>query len=119
MKAWFEKYPNIVHIDSTFKVNVENYQLYISLVQNANLQGVPVVYCLVIGGIKENLEFFYSSMSKNNDLKQTQVVMIDKDLTNIDVLQRYFDKARILLCVSHVLKYLKKRIHAIRILLTN
>jgi hypothetical protein len=27
MKAWFEKYPNIVHIDSTFKVNIENYQL--------------------------------------------------------------------------------------------
>jgi hypothetical protein len=28
MKAWFEKYPNIVHIDSTFKVNIENYQLF-------------------------------------------------------------------------------------------
>jgi hypothetical protein len=46
MKAWFEKYPNIVHIDSTFKVNIENYQL--CLVQNTNLKGVIVAYCLII-----------------------------------------------------------------------
>jgi len=32
MKVWFKKYPNIVHIDSTFKVNIENYQLYICFV---------------------------------------------------------------------------------------
>ena len=73
----------------------------------------------MISGIKENLEFLYSSVSENNSLKQTEVVMIYEDLTNIDVLQRYFDKARILLCVFHVLKYLKNQIHAIRIPLTN
>ncbi|CAF1668593.1 unnamed protein product, partial [Rotaria sp. Silwood1] len=91
MKTWFKKYSNIVHIDSTFKVNIENYQLYICLVQNANLKGVPVAYCLM----------------KLNDLSETQVVMIDKDLTNAGILQDYFDKARTLLCVFHVLKYLK------------
>ncbi|CAF0963335.1 unnamed protein product [Didymodactylos carnosus] len=119
MKAWFEKYPNIVHIDSTFKVNIENYQLYICLVQNANLKGVPFAYCLMISGIKDNLEFFYSAMGKYNDLTQTQVVMVDKDLTNVDVLQHYFNKARILLWVFHVLKYLKNQIHVLKIPLTN
>jgi hypothetical protein len=48
MKAWFEKYPNIVHIDSTFKVSIENDQLYICLVQNANLKEVLLAYCLMI-----------------------------------------------------------------------
>jgi len=119
MKVWFKKYPNIVHIDSTFKVNIENYQLYICLVQNANLKGVPVAYCLMISGIKDYLEFFYSEIGKYNDLTQTQVIMVDKDLNNIDVLQHYFDKARILLCVFHVLKYLKNQIHVLKISLTN
>ncbi|CAF3487097.1 unnamed protein product [Rotaria socialis] len=76
---------------STFKVNIENYQLYICLVQNANLKGMPVSYCLM----------------KLSDLSETQVVMIDKDLTNADISRHYFDKARTLLCVFHVLEYLK------------
>ncbi|CAM4847745.1 unnamed protein product [Rotaria magnacalcarata] len=45
--------------------------------------------------------------------------MIDKDLTNADILQHYFDKARTLLCAFHVLKYLEVQIHALKILLTN
>ena len=32
MREWFIKYPQIHHIDSTFKVNIENFQLYISMV---------------------------------------------------------------------------------------
>ncbi|CAF1325494.1 unnamed protein product [Rotaria sordida] len=75
MKSWFEKYPNILHLDSTFKVNIENYQLYICMAQNANLRGVPVAYCLMTSGNKNNLEFFYSAMRDYNDLQQTQVVM--------------------------------------------
>ena len=34
MRQWFVKYPQIHHIDSTFKVNIENFQLYISMVIN-------------------------------------------------------------------------------------
>ena len=37
MKSWFQQYSNVIHIDSTFKLNIENYQLYICMVQNANL----------------------------------------------------------------------------------
>ncbi|CAF1606765.1 unnamed protein product [Rotaria magnacalcarata] len=119
MKAWLEKYPNILHLDSTIKVNIENYQLYICMAQNANLKGVPVSYCLMNSGNKDNLEFFYAAMRDLNDLQKTQVIMVDKDLTNIDILQHFFDKARILLCVFHVLKYLKSRVHELRIPLTN
>ncbi|CAF4615249.1 unnamed protein product [Didymodactylos carnosus] len=111
MKTWFAKYLNIAHIDSTFKVNIENYQLYVCLAQNANLKGVPVAYSLMTSGNKDNLEFFCLAMSKNNDLTQTQVAIVDKALTNVDILQQYFDKARVLLCVFHVLKYLKNRIN--------
>ncbi|CAF5161272.1 unnamed protein product, partial [Rotaria sp. Silwood1] len=59
------------------------------------------------------------SFKKLNDLSETQVVMIDKDLTNAGILQDYFDKARTLLCVFHVLKYLKVQVHALKISLTN
>ncbi|CAF1309477.1 unnamed protein product, partial [Didymodactylos carnosus] len=99
--------------------NIENYQLYVCLAQNANLKGVPVAYCLMTSENKDNLEFFYLAMSKNNNLTQTQVAIVDKDLTNVDILQQYFDKARVLLCMFHVLKYLKTRINMLKIPLDN
>ncbi|CAF1547887.1 unnamed protein product, partial [Rotaria sp. Silwood1] len=71
--------------------------------QNANLKGLPVAYCLM----------------KLNDFSETQATMIDKHLTNADILQDYFDKARTLLCVFHVLKYLHVQVHAIEIPSTN
>ncbi|CAF0981912.1 unnamed protein product [Didymodactylos carnosus] len=117
--VWFENYSNMLQIDSTFEVNIENYQLYVCLVQNANLKGVPVAYCLMISGNNDNLEFFYSAMSKQNGLTETPVVIVDKHLTNVDILQPYFGKARILLCVFHVLKYLKSQIHVLKIPLTD
>jgi hypothetical protein len=36
-----------------------------------------------------------------------QVVMVDKDLNEIRVLRSYFPKARVLICMFHVIKYLK------------
>ncbi|CAF3460435.1 unnamed protein product [Rotaria sp. Silwood2] len=119
MKTWFNKYSNILHLDSTFKINIENYQLYICLVQNAGLKGVPVAYCLMTTGNKDNLHFFYSAICEDNDITQTQVIMVDKDLTNLDILQEHFPQARILLCIFHVLKYLKIRVHELKISLTN
>ena len=119
MKSWFQQYSNTIHIDSTFKLNIENYQLYICMVQNINLKGVPVSYCLMATDTKENLDFFYSSMRDHNDLQQTQVIMVDKDLKNIDILQKYFANAKILLCVFHVLKYLKLQVNQLKMPLTN
>ncbi|CAF1473774.1 unnamed protein product, partial [Rotaria sordida] len=81
---------------------MENYQLFICLVQNVNFNRVPVAYCLMTTGNKDNLEVFYSTISQHNDLTQAQVAVVDKDLTNIDVL-----------------KYLKIRIHELKIPLTN
>ena len=34
MRQWYIDFGDIRHIDSTFKVNVENFQLYISLTVN-------------------------------------------------------------------------------------
>jgi hypothetical protein len=62
------------------------------LAKNANLKGVPAAYSQKTSG--------------------------NKDLTNVDVLQKYFDKAQILLCVFHALKYFKTQIHVFRIPLT-
>lgn len=37
-----ENFDTIIHIDCTFKLNVENYLLYVILVQDSNWNGRPV-----------------------------------------------------------------------------
>lgn len=53
-----KNYDTIIHIDGTFKLNVENYLLYVILVQDGNCNGRPVAYCLMKNKTNENLEFF-------------------------------------------------------------
>ena len=36
MREWYIKHPEVQHIDSTFKVNIENFQLYTSIVIDPN-----------------------------------------------------------------------------------
>ena len=51
-------------------------------------------------------------MESNNDLSKTEIIIVDKDLTNIDVLKNYFknEKLRILLCAFHSLKYIRQNV---------
>ena len=111
MKKWYQSFPEVVHIDGTFKVNKENYILLVILVQNANLRGVPVALSFIRAESAENLEFVYRCFKETNDLTRSQVVMIDKDLDNVAILPQFFESAKILLCTFHVLKYLKTKIY--------
>jgi len=114
---------DIHHIDSTFKVNIENFQLYIYLVVNQHSRGVPSGYCFMKSATAENIEFFYQQLTGkiiNNeeiqiiheDLSKIQPIVniIDKDLTNIDVLSKYYPDATPLLCTFHVIKWFKSLI---------
>jgi hypothetical protein len=57
---------------------------------------------------KENLEFIYENLNRKNDRYQ-KIVMVDKDLSNIQLILHFFN-AIILLCTFHVVKYLKKKL---------
>lgn len=104
---WFKNYDTIVHIDGTFKLNVENYLLYVLLVQDSNCHGRPVAYCLMKNETNENLEFFYKTFVEYNNVEFVKLVMVDKDLSNLYLIPNFFPNSVTLLCVFHVVKYLK------------
>ena len=105
---WFKKYPSFLHIDSTFKVNIENYLLYVFLGHDSNLRGIPFAFCLMKNETTPNMEFMYDTLTKVFDNNLVEIIMIDKDLQNIDLLRRYFPNSNLLLCTFHVIKYLKQ-----------
>jgi hypothetical protein len=115
MKNWYHQYPEILHIDSTFSINLEKFQLISILAQDNNLRGVPVAYCLMNTDTKENLNFFYENFLKHNNVTKTNAIIIDKDLTNIDLLSQFFNNVQLLLCTFHVLKYVKLKIQKLQV----
>jgi len=46
---------------------------------------------------------------------KTNAIIIDKDLTNIDLLSQFFVNVQLLLCNFHVLKYVKLKIHKLQV----
>jgi hypothetical protein len=106
-REWFEKYPDINHLDATYKICMENFILYIFLAQDKNLAGVPIAFCLMKTETTGNMEFMYKMFSELFDAKKIKVIMIDKDLQNIEILKRFFPHVSLLLCTFHVIKYLK------------
>ena len=106
-KNWFEKFGNLTHIDATYRVNIENYVLYIFLCQDSLLRGLPVASCLMRTEQNENMDFMYESFSEVYDSNKVEIIMVDKDLQNLDLLAKYFPHAKVLLCTFHVIKYLK------------
>lgn len=109
MREWYQNYGHLLHIDATYCVMVENFLLFHSLVQNENLNGVPVAYCFMRSENKENLEFYYEKLNAQVK-KEGQIVMVDKDLSNISLISQFFVNVIILICTFHVAKYFKTQI---------
>jgi len=104
---WFNHYAQMIHIDATYKVNKENFVLYVFLAQDSYKHGLPIAYCLLKSENRENMQFMYDTLEKHLHIDKIENIMIDKDLQNIDFLKEFFPKANILLCTFHVIKYLK------------
>ena len=83
------------------------------MTQNGQLNGVPVAYCFMRSEVDPHLEFFYGKFKEHNEayINKTKVIFLDKDLHNLRMISKFFDYARILLCVFHVLKWLRQRIY--------
>ena len=59
---------------------------------------------------KETLDKIIDVFCEHNDTSQINVIMIDKDLTEISVLESKIPDAHIQICSFHVLKYVKTKV---------
>jgi len=100
--------------------------LHVSLVPDANGKGLPAAYSFMKTSSADNLEFFYqclTGVNSNLDIIDPELAsykpivnIIDKDLTNINLLEKYFPDTRILLCTFHVIKWFKTLLNTKEIL---
>ena len=81
MREQYNKYPEILFVDTTYNVNIEAYPLLTMMVEDGDGRGKPVAYCFQRSETKVNLEKNLDYFCRTNDTSKTKIVMVDKDLT--------------------------------------
>ena len=97
MKEQYQKYPEILFMDTTYNVNIEGYPLFAIMAEDGDGRGKPVAYCFLRSETKDNLEKVLNYFCNFNDTSRTKIVMVDKDLSVINVLKSKLPDANILL----------------------
>lgn len=110
MKQMFAKFPGMIFIDNTYNVCSEGYILNSILAEDSDGSGKPVAYCFMRRETKETVEKVIDMFCEHNDTSKVNVIMVDKDLTEISVLEDTLSHARIQICTFHVLKYFKTKV---------
>jgi len=104
MKAFFDKYPELILIDSTYKLNNVRMPLYVMLCVGPNGESEIVAVFLTASedviALSEQLQHF---KGRNPAWLQIRTVMTDKDMAEREAIQKELPQASLLLCLFHVL----------------
>ena len=93
----------------TFQINVENYCLYAMVVQDRRGKGRPVALGFLATEKAENIKAFFNAFKRaHTQCNLATYFFVDKDYNEITQIQKAFPKATVLLCVWHVLAFVRK-----------
>lgn len=111
MKFNFCSYPEVLMIDATYKLNELRMPLYIMLVVDSNGQSEIVAVFLTASETEEAiLKMAQAFKSHNANWSQTTVIISDKDFVERAVFQREFPEARLMICLFHTLRSLRREV---------
>ncbi|EGZ19477.1 hypothetical protein PHYSODRAFT_376136, partial [Phytophthora sojae] len=84
-----------------------NYQLCTLMIMDQFGNGQAVQHSVIERNADWHMVKAVEHFQSVNDWEMTKVIMVDKDLNEIEVLKSMFPNARILLCHFHVIKWLR------------
>ncbi|XP_049524246.1 zinc finger SWIM domain-containing protein 1-like [Dermacentor silvarum] len=113
MREILEKYPEILFIDGTYKVNIEGYILYSILIEDGGGRGRPVCYAFLRNETTEIVQAMFAKFADFNPfvVSACRVVMIDKDMNELRILTKILPNSEILLCTWHVLHCFQQKVN--------
>ena len=109
MKCMFDKFPELLFIDATYKLNNLRMPLYVYLVEDGNGESEIVALFMVTSENADSIKKMAMIFKKHNsNWKKTSTIIIsDKER---DVFKSEFPQASILICLFHVLRTFRREI---------
>jgi len=119
MRRMFEAYPETVVFDATYKVNNRNMPLFLPLVVDSAGYSQVAAVILTVDERSETLAAAVAHFSDISDkVGDVRCLVVDKDLSAIDVLQSQFTSAAVNLCQFHCLRTFRREITESRMQIT-
>lgn len=111
MKNSFDSYPEIVLLDSTYKLLNFGGVVYLFTIEDSIGSSEIIAVGILIGEIKEYIDWLISTFkNKNNCSSLIKAFMTDKDENMRNVLRHHFPPSKLSLCKFHVFQIFKREI---------
>ena len=82
----YPRYPELILIDATYKLNNLRMPMYILMAVDGNGESEIVALWLVVYEDKDTISHLMDIFEKHNDTTNTKCIMADKDMTEREVL---------------------------------
>lgn len=111
MKDTFEKYPEVIVVDSTYKLNLNRMPLYAMLVIDGNLQSHCVSFFLVTSEDNSTIRDMVQIFKTNNpNWTKTETIITDKDFGERAVFKAEMPGVKLQICLFHVLRTFSREV---------
>ncbi|XP_065918857.1 zinc finger SWIM domain-containing protein 3-like [Dysidea avara] len=109
MNTMFDKFPELLLIDATYKLTELRTPLYVLLVVDGSGNSEIVAIYLTVQENEPSIQKLADVFKKYNaSLRSTKVIMTDKDMTERNVFSREFPDAVMHLCLFYTLRTFKR-----------
>ena len=116
MKETFQRNNQVLFLDSTYRINIEQFCLYAVVVMDENGFGQPAALGFMANEQAATLRMFFDMFKERNPTwNEVSAVFVDRDFTQIAVLEEAIPQASVLICAFHDMKTLKLHISRERI----
>ena len=104
----FSNYYDHLCIDATYNLNINKMPVIIFIVVDGENMSKIVAFCLVKNETKQMTKRVFEYFIKHNPKSYyTKSIMVDKNLTEISVIEQLLPNVVIEICLFHVLKAVK------------
>lgn len=111
MRTLFDKYPDVLLYDATYKMNNRNMPLFIQSVVDGNGETEIVSIAICRSESKVIVEFILSCFKElNTNWKNVKCVIGDKDFADREVYKEKFNNVALQICLFHVLRTFNREI---------
>ena len=111
MKTTFEKFPEVILLDTTHKTNDLRMPLYLMLTVDSNGESEVAVAFIVTNEEEQTIRSMIQTFKEHNRAwEQVKVALTDKDMVERKTLTSEMPAISFLICLLHVMRTFKRKI---------
>ena len=119
MQDMYSRFPELLLIDATYKLNDLRMPLYILMIVDGNGESEVAALWLLSSEDKHTIQQMVTIFKRHNCTEGTKCIMADKDMTEREVLTEEIPNAVLLICLFHTLRTFRREITADKMYVTS